>query len=228
MDVHSSRQGPSLIRSGFWSRASPGPCVSQTGENLGVFASGSTPSWLTTDPKGNVYVSAYTGNAVQVFSPSGVPTLSIPTTFMPGGVAVGGDGSIFVADYFGGSVYRYSSTGTSLGLFSDPGLARADFIEFNAAGDLFISDFMDGVVRRISPTGIDLGNFVSGLAGSDYGGPEGLGFDADGNLYVAIYRAGTVKSTPRQVKTLVSLQQSAPMPTGSRSMRREASSMSPI
>ena len=120
------------------------------------------------------------GNRIRKFSPSGVDLLTITTTFAPGGVAVSTDGTIYVGDYFGGNVYRYSPAGSALGLFVSTGLTRADFLRLDEGGNLYITDFIDGVVRRISQFGADLGNFVSALPA-----PEGLAFDTEGNLYVA-------------------------------------------
>src|SRR5262249_48815142 len=130
----------------------------------------------------------YTGNSIRKFSPAGVDLLTITTTFTPGSVAVGGDGTIYVGDYFGGNVHRYSASGTDLGVFASPALARADFMAFDAEGNLYVTDFNYGVVRRISPTGVDLGNFVTGFPG-----PEGIAFDADGNLYVASSNMGFIE-----------------------------------
>jgi hypothetical protein len=53
---------------------------SAIGTDLGAFASGlASPSWITADRKGNVYVSEYGGNRIRKFSPSGVNLLTITT-----------------------------------------------------------------------------------------------------------------------------------------------------
>ena len=60
---------------------------SLSGEDLGVFASGlASPSWITADKDGNIYVSEYTGGRVDKFSPSGALLFTIPTPYPPGGV----------------------------------------------------------------------------------------------------------------------------------------------
>src|SRR5438094_704679 len=114
------------------------------------------------------------------FSPTGVNLFTITTPYDPGGVQVGPDGTIYVADYFSGKVYRYSASGTDLGLFASTPLVQADFMAFDAGGNLYVTDAFFGVVRRISPTGVDLGDFVAGFFS-----PAGIAFDAQGNLYVA-------------------------------------------
>jgi len=93
-----------------------------------------------------------------------------------------------VLHYFGGTVYRYSASGTDLGLFASPSLVRADFMAFDAGGDLYVTDFILEVVRRVSPTGEDLGDFVAGFPG-----PAGIAFDAEGNLYVASFTSNIIE-----------------------------------
>ena len=158
---------------------------SASGSDMGFFANNlSQPSWITTDPAGNVYVSEYGGNAIHKFSPSGTRLLTIHTPFTPGGVAIGGDGSVYVAHYDAGKIHRYSTSGDDLGVFvsyagCDNGCGT-DFIKFDAAGNLYVSDFQPiGRVRLISSAGVDRGDFVtSGVLQ----GVEGLGFDVSGNL----------------------------------------------
>jgi hypothetical protein len=157
---------------------------SAIGTDLGAFAGGlASPSWITADRNGNVYVSEYGGNRIRKFSASGVNLLTITTTFTPGGVAIGSDGTIYVAHYNAGAIHHYSSAGGDLGVFASyAGCATGcgtDFIKFDAAGNLYVGDFQPlGRVRLISPAGVDQGDFVT------LEGVEGLAFDSLGNLYV--------------------------------------------
>ena len=161
---------------------------SASGEDLGVTVSGlNAPSFITLDGNGNFYVA---GNDSQIdkFSPSGLHLQTIATGFVPGDVLLAGDGSLYVADYFGANVYRYSASGAPLGLFVSTGLQRVDFMAFDAAGNLYVTDWATGVVRRISPTGVDLGNFITGVSGV-----EGIAFDASGTLYAANRLTNTIE-----------------------------------
>jgi sugar lactone lactonase YvrE len=186
---------------------------SASGADLGAFASGlSSPSWITTDRHGNIYVSEYTGAKVNKFSPTGVILLTITTPYIPGGIRVDKDGAIYVADYAGGNVYRYSASGADLGVFASPPLARADFMAFDAVGNLYVTDFVLGVVRRISPTGVDLGNFVTGFPG-----PEGIAFDADGNLYISSFNLDFIEmysASGADLGTFASISPSGAQPYG--------------
>jgi len=161
---------------------------SASGAFIDVFASGlSSPSWITADRLGNIYVSEHDGQRISVFSPTGANLLTIATPYTPGGVRVGPDGTIYVADYFGGKIYRYSASGTDLGLFASTPLMQADFMAFDAGGNLYVTDAFLGVVRRISPTG-ENGDFVDGFSS-----PSGIAFDAEGNLYVASFNSDIIQ-----------------------------------
>ena len=161
---------------------------SEAGQDLGNFATGlNLPAWVTTDRAGDLYVSNFGGDSVQEYSPQGTLLLTIATPFQPGGVQITASGNILVGNYFGGSVYQYSSTGQSLGLFSNPGLMRADFMTLDSQGNLYVTDFISGVVRKISPTGVDKGNFLTNVQGI-----EGITFDSHGNLYAA-FSSGTIR-----------------------------------
>jgi len=165
---------------------------SASGAFIDEFASGlNSPSWITADRIGNIYVSEHHGQRISVFSPTGANLLTIATPYKPGGVQVGPDGTIYVADYFGGKIFRYSASGTDLGLFASTPLVQTDFMAFDAGGNLYVTGVTDSlleVVRRVSPTGADLGDFVAGFSG-----PEGIAFDAKGNLYVASFNSDIIQ-----------------------------------
>src|SRR6267142_6285171 len=165
---------------------------SASGAFIDEFARGlSSPSWITADRIGNIYVSEHDGQRISVFSPTGANLLTITTPYQPGGVQVGPDGTIYVADYFGGKIFRYSASGTDLGLFASTPLVQTDFMAFDGGGNLYVTGVTDPlfeVVRRVSPTGVDLGDFVAGFPGT-----AGIAFDADGNLYVASYNNNIVE-----------------------------------
>lgn len=183
---------------------------SADGTSADVFAGGlSSPSWIIVDRTGNIFVSEHDGQRISKFSPTGVPLLTFSTTYNgvtyhPGGVQVGADGTIYVADYFGGNVYRYSATGENPAPVAS-GLARADFMAFDAAGKLYVTDPLLGVVRCFGPGGVAPEDFVTGFLGL-----AGISFDAHGNLYVASSTSNIVQkyssdpqSSPDECKAAV-------------------------
>ena len=169
---------------------------SASGAFIDEFASGlNSPSWITADRIGNIYVSEHDGQRISVFSPTGANLLTITTPYKPGGVQVSPDGTIYVADYFGGKIYRYSASGTADPVpFASTPLVQADFMAFDAGGNLYVTgvtvtdSLLEPVVHRVSPTGADLGDFVTGFSG-----PEGIAFDAEGNLYVASFNSDIIQ-----------------------------------
>jgi sugar lactone lactonase YvrE len=152
---------------------------SLAGDDLGVFARGlNSPSWITADGHGNIYVSEYQGDRVIKYSPSGEMLLTIATSYTPSGVRVGRDGTIYVGSYSAGRVNRYGASGQSLGIFVELPNPRVDFITFDRHG--FLYGPSDGIIWRVSPEGEYLGPFVSGVV------PEGIAFDSIGNLYAPL------------------------------------------
>jgi sugar lactone lactonase YvrE len=111
----------------------------------------------------------------------------------PTGIAVGPDGTIYVADYISKRVYRlqaggglvtvaggglqYEGVATKANLFYPEGLAVA------ANGDLYIADNEGSTIRRLDRTG-RLSTFVSVHASGGALTPFGIAFDKTGTLYV--------------------------------------------
>ena len=170
---------------------------SESGTDLGNFTSGlNHPAYVSTNFAGDLFVSSAGVNySVQEYSPQGTLLMTISTPFEPGDAIVTSSGNILVADYVGGKIYQYSSTGQSLGLFSNPGLVRADFMTLDSQGNLYVTDFFSGVVRKISPTGVDEGNFLTNVKGI-----TGITFDSHGNLYATFSNDGVSYNGPEMIQ----------------------------
>src|SRR5579862_4780907 len=118
---------------------------SNSGQNLGVFASGlNEPLTVAPDQAGNLYVAVFGASQLDKFSLSGTLLWSIALGYAPGDAIVGSDGSIYVVKYFAngtGYIYKYSSTGQSEGVFATYPAARGDYLAFDAQGNLYVSDY---------------------------------------------------------------------------------------
>ncbi len=170
---------------------------SASGAFIDVFASGlSSPSWITADRLGNIYVSEHDGQRISVFSPTGANLLTIATPYTPGGVRVGPDGTIYVADYFGGKIYRYSASGTDLGLFASTPLMQADFMAFDAGGNLYVTMPFLGLFAAFRQR-----VWTSGISWLDSSHPRGSHLTLQATCTSQVSPRTSSKSTPHREPT---------------------------
>lgn len=147
-----------------------------------------TPSGVTADAQGNVYIADSGHNMIRfVQVASGVIS------------AIAGTGTY---DYSGDS-----------GAASSAHLANPEGIRLDAAGDLFIADYGNNVVREVfASTGII--NTVAGTGKNGYSGdngsplaaqmtsPSSIALDALGNLYIADYGNNAVRKVAFTLQNL--------------------------
>ncbi len=181
--------------------SAPQPMI--TGYRVQPFARISGPRGLTFDPAGNLYTVGRDSGTVFKIDPAGAVT-----AFAELGVLfVGYEGPVFdpvSGDFFvsrfrncaGREVLRVS--GGTFVVFANGVQGPADLQPggLGNEGSLFVSEFLAGRVAKISPTGT-VSTFASGLPTQGcIHGPDGLAFDATGNLFIAsrasnqIFRVG--------------------------------------
>jgi RHS repeat-associated protein len=197
-----------------------GPIVTNVQE-----VSGSGDTWIVIAPDGTMYFSEsiynqvwkrctdgsvvlVAGTGVDGYSGDGGPATQA-TLSGPEGLALGPDGSLYIADTWNACIRRvdpfgfittYAGTGTE-GFSGDYGLAvNAQLsspigIAMGQDGSLFIADADSNRIRMVNPAGII--TTIAGTGEADYSGdggssfdatlsyPTGVDVDAQGNIYVA-------------------------------------------
>ena len=195
-----------------------------------------SPSGVAVDGYGTVYVADTQNHTIRKITPSGVVstlaglagslgsadgTGSAARFVSPSGVAVGGSGYVYVADYAAGTIRKVDLSGVVSTLadragaqFSQPYGVAAD-----GSGTVYVADRGNHTIRKVTPAGV--ASTLAGLAGSygsadgngsaaRFASPSGVAVDGSGNVYVADSDNQTIrKVTPDgAVSTLAGLARS--------------------
>jgi hypothetical protein len=187
-------------------------------DGTGTSAQFSKPTGVAVDGTGNVYVADLYNHSIRKITTSGVVstlagsgasgntdgTGTSAQFYWPIGVAVDGDGNVYVADFSNHSIRKITALGvvsTLAGIgtsgYTDGTGTSAKFnnpygVAVDGAGNVYVGDFGNHSIRKITASGV-----VSTLAGSTSGNtdgtgtsakfilPRGVAVDGAGNVYVA-------------------------------------------
>ena len=154
-----------------------------------------SPSYLTVDPSGNVYVSDTGNNKIRVITPAGVVSTlagsgsvgsqngqgSAATFATPMGIAVDNNSNVYVADNqnclirkisASGSVSTFAGNGTCVstdGVGTNASLMYPMALTIDPNGNLFVTDTVSPKIRKITPQGVVVTIAGTGVPGYNNG-----------------------------------------------------------
>jgi sugar lactone lactonase YvrE len=208
-------------------------------DGTGAYAQFYQPFSVAVNGSGNLYVADSGNHTIRKITPAGVVTTFAGTAGsagsvdgngmaarfrFPRGVAVDGNGNVYVADTSNHAIRKISSAGDVTTLAGSAGAAgSADGMgvgaRFNhphalavdASGNVYVADSLNHSIRKISPAG-DVTTFAGGSrnvgnadgtgTAAQFNQPHGLAMDVGGTIYVAdTYNHTIRKITPAGLVT---------------------------
>jgi sugar lactone lactonase YvrE len=132
------------------------------------------PADLLFDVAGNLFVTnAYGGptrtGSVEKFTPDGIASVFADSVFNTAyGLAIDSAGNIYVSNYLGNNVLKFSPDGTSLGVFVSTPLHAPHGMFFDSSGNLYVANNATNTIEKFSSTGAYLGVFASTGSGPHF------------------------------------------------------------
>jgi sugar lactone lactonase YvrE len=156
-------------------------------------------------------INTVAGDASWVYAGDGVPATGAPI-FLPFGIVVDGKGNLFIADSSNNRIRRVDATTKIVTTYAGDGVVGSSgnngpatsaslnnptSLAMDPAGNLYIADSGNNVIRRVDAFTGNITLYAGTVGSHGYSGdngpatgatfnsPNGISFDANGNLYVA-------------------------------------------
>ncbi len=147
------------------------------------------PNRLAVTPAGDIVATDTRGRKVHVLTPRGTPRFVIEGVAKPLGVAVDGEGRIYVGDGASGSVKVFDSEGAPMGTLgqnSQEFIKPSDIAWCDANDSVYVVDSKANSVRVYSAGAFDFAFGAAGTGDGEFDFPTGIGCDsANSQLYVS-------------------------------------------
>jgi len=179
------------------------------------------PEGVAIGAGGNIYVSDYNNNRIQVLSPRGTPIASFGTRsggqapgqfHGPAGVALDSAGNIYVADSNNSRIQKLSTTGRPLAVWSSGSGGRIfrgiHGLAVDSSGSVYVADYFANQVDKLAPSG----NLVAkwgglGSGAGQFNQPVDVAVDRVGNIFVADFQNNRVQKLSPAGKALAEFTQ---------------------
>lgn len=171
--------------------------TASSGTPFAILSGVSGPFGVAFDASGNLYVSALSSNVIQKFDANGTLLVAdLANITNPRGIAIDSTGNLWVVSSAnGGAIYKITNTVTpnqNPAPILTAGLSDPRYDVFDSSGNLYVSNTgvggSTGFIEKYAAGSLSASTFATNL-----GGPNGLGFDTAGNLFVADYFDNNVR-----------------------------------
>ena len=165
------------------------------GQGDGEFIS---PSSITVDTQGRIYVSDDHTNSITVFDSSrrfldkwGTHGAGRGEIDGPSGLVLDPEGNLYVVDQLNNRVQKFANDGRFLAAFGSEGGGNGQFnlpwgITVDARGDVYVADWRNDRIQKFSPDGEFLASFgEQGRGDGQFHRPDGVAVTENGYIFVA-------------------------------------------
>lgn len=153
-------------------------------ENSWASLSGASTIWglVLNAANDTLYVGSPGNQQVYIVDVSDGSSTAITGAGRPNGLTLGPDGALYWSDFGGGQVMRNDLTGGASTMVTTSTVPNANGIAFADDGTLYVASYSTGNLWQLTlAAGVETGRT---MVATGLGAPDGVAFDANGDVYV--------------------------------------------